>query len=143
MNTFERPDWREYYLAGAKWVSTRADCRRRRVGAILVAENNKVLGMGYNGTEPGKPGCLSGACPRGLLTYDQQPAFGDYSNCIGIHAEVNCLRNIAFRAGQAVADVWNFNPTMFITDEPCTNCQETMLHAGVFKAVWPEGEIEL
>lgn len=106
-----------------------------------MAENNKVLSIGYNGTLPGKPGCLSGACPRGLLSYEEQPAFGNYSNCIGIHAEVNCLNNLAYRGGSI--DVWSFNPTMFITDEPCSNCRDTMVFAGVAKAIWPKGEIEL
>lgn len=135
MNTFERPNWDDYYLAGAKWVSTRADCRRRQVGAILVADDNRVLSIGYNGTDPGKPGCLSGACPRGLLSYDEQPAFGSYSNCISRHAEENALRNVP--GGPDI--VWEKDPTMYVTDEPCDNCRTLMADAGVMKAMWPTG----
>lgn len=147
MNTHERPDWVSYYLAGAKWVSTRADCRRRKVGAILVADDNRPLGQGYNGTDPGKPGCLSGACPRGLMSYTEQPAFGSYSNCISRHAEENALRNVPGLAPiDSFVDRWlleSFRATMFITDEPCNDCQELMADAGVHKAVWPGGEILL
>lgn len=144
-NIFDRPDWVDYYLAGAKWASTRADCRRRKVGAILVADDNKVLGIGYNGTDPGKPGCLSGACPRGLLSYDEQPAFGSYANCISRHAEHNALLNIP---GLDVFEnefdrfwVADQNPTMFITDEPCDNCRTLMATSGVYSAIWSTGEI--
>lgn len=147
MNTFERPGWVSYYLAQAKVISTRADCRRRKVGAILVAEDNRPLGQGYNGTDPGKPGCLSGACPRGLLSYAEQPPMGDYSNCISRHAEHNALLNIP---GLDVFEnefdrfwIADQKPTMFITDEPCSNCQALMASAGVHEAIWPEGRVAL
>lgn len=147
MSTFDRPDWVEYYLTQAKAISTRADCRRRQVGAILVASDNRPLGQGYNGTDPGKPGCLSGACPRGLLSFEEQPPYGDYSNCISRHAEHNVLLNIPGMdpLENEFDRFWiaDQNPTMFITDEPCDNCQELMAKAGVYKAIWPEGVIEL
>ena len=147
LNTHERPDWVSYYLAGAKWVSTRADCRRRQVGAILVADDNRVLSIGYNGTDPGKPGCLSGACPRGLLSYAEQPAMGDYSNCISRHAEHNALLNIPGRNPIESMGDWdwllNQSATMFITDEPCSDCRTLMWKAGVHKAIWPGGEMQL
>lgn len=133
-----RPDWDTYYLDGARWVATRADCRRRRVGAILVAEDHRVLGLGYNGTDPGRDGCLSGACPRGLLTYAELPAHGDYSNCISRHAEDNCLRNVP---GGPDA-VWNTAATMYVTDEPCEGCRRLMRDQGVSYAVWPGGRLD-
>lgn len=136
-NTTNRPDWVSYYLTGAQWVSTRADCRRRQVGAILVADDNRVLGIGYNGTDPGRPGCLSGACPRGLLSYDEQPAFVGYGNCISRHAEENAIRNVS--GGPDV--IWERDPTMFITTQPCEGCQRLMADAGVWRAIWPEGEL--
>jgi dCMP deaminase len=62
----ERPGWDAYFLAGAEWVATRADCTRSAVGAILVNASNEVRGTGYNGAPAGVPGCATaGACPRG------------------------------------------------------------------------------
>lgn len=149
MSTFDRPGWDEYYLLQVQTISLRADCRRRKVGAILVADDNRPLGQGYNGTDPGKPGCLSGACPRGLLSYAEQPAMGDYSNCISRHAEHNALLNIPSLVGIEPGTAyfaeqlrWQ-NPRMYVTDEPCDNCKELMLCSGVMKAIWPEGEIAL
>lgn len=49
----------------ARAVSTRGDCTRRRVGALIVDVNHRIIGSGYNGTEPGGPSCLKGDCPRG------------------------------------------------------------------------------
>jgi len=114
---------------------------------VLVADDNRVLSIGFNGTDPGKPGCLSGACPRGLLSFEEQPAYGDYSNCISRHAEENALRNIPGLLGIEPATEyfeeqlrWQ-SPTMFVTDEPCLNCQILMRDSGVSWAVWPGGEI--
>src|ERR1700743_2695651 len=60
-----RPSWRDYYLGIADAVAVRADCTRRKVGAIVV-KGTPIISTGYNGSPPGEPGCLSdGACPRG------------------------------------------------------------------------------
>ncbi len=47
-----RPTWDEYFLGIAAAVSQRADCRRRRVGAVLVAQH-RIVATGYNGSSHG------------------------------------------------------------------------------------------
>lgn len=65
-----RPDWDTYFLGIAKAVAARADCTRRRIGAVIVDADHRIISAGYNGAPPGKPGCLSeGACPRGRHFY--------------------------------------------------------------------------
>lgn len=59
-----RPDRDTWHLDGARWLSQMGDCTRRKVGALIVVEK-RFVGLGYNGTRPGEPGCLEGACPRG------------------------------------------------------------------------------
>jgi dCMP deaminase len=60
-----RPSWDEYWLAIAEKVGARADCTRRKAGAIIVV-NQCIVAQGYNGAPPGEPGCLTeSACPRG------------------------------------------------------------------------------
>lgn len=136
---YTRPSWDSYFLGIAQAVATRADCRRRRVGAVLVGIDNRVLEVGYNGAPSGHPGCLSGGCPRGLLSYDQVGEFTDYSNpsspgyCVALHAEVNALL-IAGRAARG--------GTIYITDEPCPNCRKVIMGAGVVRAVWPGFELD-
>lgn len=134
-----RPSWDSYFLGIALSVSTRADCRRRKVGAVLVGTDNRVLEVGYNGAPAGHRGCLAGGCPRGLLSYEQVAAMADYSDptsngyCIALHAEVNALL-IAGRAARGA--------TIYITDEPCPNCRKAIMGAGVVRAVWPGFELD-
>lgn len=131
----ERLGWDEYFLEVAKAVALRADCTRSKVGAVLVDSNHRVVGTGYNGAPPGAPGCLSGACPRGKLSYDEHPEGGSYANCISNHAERNAIlyANPEERAGT----------TLYITRRPCTGCHQLILAEGIVKVVWltPDGEI--
>ena len=66
--TDTRASWRDTYLEMARTLARmRADCTRRKVGAIIFEPSNgDLIEPGYNGAPRGMPGCLSaGACPRG------------------------------------------------------------------------------
>lgn len=127
-----RPDWDTYFLKVAESIALRADCRRRKVGAVLVTPDHLLRGAGYNGSIAGTPGCLEGACPRGLLTYEEVPAGVDYSACIADHAEANCIRH------SSPAHVPG--STVYVTAQPCARCIVVMTAAKVRRVVWPEGE---
>lgn len=125
----------EQGLVAAMAVSLRADCTRRRVGAVIVDVHGRVVGTGRNGAPPGRPGCLSaGACPRGRLGYEQVAAGSAYDTdagrCHANHAETNaCLFSDphARRSG-----------TIFITDAPCDDCSRLLAGSGLARVVWPE-----
>lgn len=122
-----RPSWDEYFLAIADVVKTRAACTRRQVGAIVV-KDNRIVGTGYNGAKAGEAHCAE-ACPRGRLTYEQLPSYGNYSNCIAVHAEANAIL-------QAVP--WTYGATLYSTDEPCAQCESLIVSAGIARTVTPE-----
>jgi dCMP deaminase len=124
----DRPGWDEYFLGIAKAVSERADCTRRKVGAVLVDPKHRIISTGYNGAPSGAPGCLSGACPRGQLSLDDCPPFSDYGNCISTHAE----RNAILYSDPHERD----GTTLYITCRPCTDCHQLILDVGVKRVVW-------
>lgn len=132
--SMDRPSWDTYFIRVAQAVALRGDCRRSQVGAVLVEDRtHRILSTGYNGVEPNVPGCLSGACPRGLLSYGEQPPGGNYDNCIGIHAEDNCI--------SWWIDWFNYEDSqvsMFITREPCDGCLSLMREYRVRRVVWGE-----
>ncbi len=133
------PGWDEYFLDIAQAVSARAKCTRRRVGAVLVGPDHRIIATGYNGAAPGRPDCLEGACPRGRLRYDEVPGLGDYDRpgtpgfCIAIHAEVNALL-FATRDTKGA--------TAYITDKPCPGCRKALAAAGIVRALWPDGQMD-
>lgn len=132
----QRPSWDEYFLTLAIAVSTRADCTRDKVGAVLVDQRNRVISVGYNGAPSGAPGCLTNnACPRGRLTFEEHPSGGDYGNCISIHAETNAI---------LYADPEKrLGSVLYITRRPCTDCHELILREGILWIIWetPDGQL--
>lgn len=159
----KRPGWEQYFLDGAAWAATRADCTRRQVGAIIV-KDHRIKATGYNGAPAGWPGCLTEqACPRGQHfksgpdqggepycggcgmdwpCQDAAPSFEqgnhDYvtggNACIAQHAEINALLESSRIDRQGA--------TMYITDAPCDNCLGVLGGSGIKFLVWPEGTWE-
>lgn len=97
---------------------------------MIVDADHRVIATGYNGAPAGQPGCLAGACPRGLLTYDEVREHASYDEgpgrCISIHAEANAL--LYARASCKGA-------TAYITDKPCPTCAKLLTGAGIERIV--------
>ncbi|POW18909.1 hypothetical protein PSHT_05232 [Puccinia striiformis] len=49
----QRPSWDTYFTELANLASLRSNCMKRRVGAVLVSGDKRVLSTGYNGTPRG------------------------------------------------------------------------------------------
>lgn len=125
-----RPNWDTYFLGIAEAVAMRADCSRRRVGAILVNTDRRHRGSGYNGARPKGPSCLAGQCPRGRSDVAPGSSYDTGAGaCIAIHAEQNlCLDTTPDERRDA---------TVYITDEPCDGCLRMLQGSGVSRIVWP------
>lgn len=133
--TDQRPDWDTYYLLIALAVSSRADCTRRRVGAVIV-KGNRIISTGYNGAASGKPGCLTdGACPRGRLSTDELLPGSSYDTgagaCIALHAEQNAI----LRAGMDAE-----GSTLYVTAKPCDGCSRLIDGVAIERVVYPDTE---
>lgn len=124
-----RPDWDAYFSILAKTTAERSDCRRSKVGSIIVDSEHRVVSLGYVGTLPGSPGCLSGACPRGLLSLKDHPRGGSYENCISFHSEANAIKN---------ANSQTEGCTIYVTREPCEDCYILIKEAGITRVVFPQ-----
>jgi len=134
----DRPSWTEYFLAIATAVAARADCTRRKAGAVLV-KDHRIVATGYNGAPAGDKGCLSdGACPRGALDHSAVPAYSSYDSgpgaCIAVHAEANCLL-------YADRDKCEGAVLYCVPGVPCAGCEKLIRGAGVASVYTPEGPI--
>ncbi len=122
----------DYGLQVARAVAARADCTRRQVGAVVMDDEGRIVSTGYNGAPAGEPGCASdGACPRGRLTYAEQPGKEGYesgdSRCVALHAEVNAV----VYAGRERCK----GATIYVTDAPCYLCELVIKAAGIARTV--------
>lgn len=133
MSTDQRKDWDTYFMDIAFMVSTRSQCSRRRVGAVLV-QGKKLLGTAYNGAPMGVPDCSEAGCMiaenHELVIHDDgTEEMVKKQRCIRtIHAEQNLLlftdRND--REGS----------TVYVTDEPCWTCANMLANSGITEVVF-------
>ena len=122
------PERDDYYMALAFAASRRANCRGRKVGAVLVKED-RVIATGYNGTPEGLPNCLDGGCLR-CADREDFASGTHYDLCICVHAEANALLT-AGRYG-APTD----GTTVYTTDQPCFGCSKQLIQAGVARVYY-------
>lgn len=128
-----RPDWDSYFMGIAYAVAARADCERRRVGAVVV-KDRRIRASGYNGAPAGAPGCVS--CPRRLSGVDPGSSYDTgVGACVAIHAEANAL--LYCDRGDLVG------ATLYITCSPCDGCLKLIRATGVSRIVWNDGEINV
>lgn len=121
----DRPDRHAYFMDIAFAVRKRAQCRGRKVGAVLVL-NDRIIATGYNGTPENMPNCDD--AEQGCLRCSDQSNYKSgegYDLCICVHAEQNALLSAA-RFGIAVEGA-----TIYTTVRPCFGCTKEALQARI------------
>lgn len=130
-----RPSWDEYGLNGARWAATRADCTRRKVGAVIMDAEHRIVATGYNGGYPGGPSCLAGECPRGRMSTEEVAPGSSYDtgagSCVALHAEQNALLRASWDEMKG--------STLYVTHEPCEGCWRMIQGTPIENVIWPEG----
>lgn len=120
---YTRPGSDEYYMYIAMAVRKRANCKGRKVGAVLVLED-RVIATGYNGTPEDVKNCDEGGCDRCAHRDNYESGTG-YDFCICVHAEQNVLLTSA-RFGNKVQGA-----VLHTTVQPCFSCTKELLQAKV------------
>lgn len=124
--TNSRPEWPAYFLAMAQIASMRSTCVRRRIGAVIVAEN-RILATGYNGAPAGTRHCTDIGCLRQQMGI---PSGERHEICRGSHAEMNAIAQAA-SSGTAISGC-----TIYCTHEPCSVCSKLLINAGCRRAIY-------
>ncbi|MBE6155508.1 MAG: cytidine deaminase [Firmicutes bacterium] len=123
-----RPSREEYYMSIAHLAAMRSTCLSRKVGAIIVKEDNPIS-FGYNGPARGVQHCEEvGGCPRKLKPDYKSGAYLDL--CPASHAEQNA---IAFAARHGISTV---GATIYVGTFPCKDCMNSLINAGISKIVY-------
>lgn len=161
-----RPKWDSYFLGVADAVAARADCTRRRIGAVIVDSDHRIVSTGYNGAPSGKPGCLSaGACVRGRH-YEIRVMHCSFGCDSPRHANdrIRCACGDPWPCSSAVEHGSSYDTgagaciavhaeanallyarasvvgaTLYVTDEPCDGCRRLMAAARVCDVVYTLG----
>jgi dCMP deaminase len=133
----DRPPWDEYFMSIARVVSTRSNCIKRKVGAV-IARDRRIISTGYNGTPRGVRNCNEGGCPRCAGAAESGSRLDE---CLCSHAEENAITQSAYH-GVSVR-----GSTIYTTFCPCLMCTKMIINAGlaevVYDAHFPLGEVSI
>ena len=113
-------------------IRSRADCTRRRVGALIVRDR-RIITTGYNGTPHNIPNCTDGGCERCRMRDEGKITAWEYEeSCVCIHAEQNAIIQAAY-LGISTKD-----STLYCTNLPCSTCAKLIINCGIKAVVYKE-----
>jgi dCMP deaminase len=104
-----RPSWTNYFLGLAKVVSQRSHDIHTQHGCVITDQNNRILGVGYNGF------------PRGLDDTNLPTNRPDKYPWM-VHSERNALSNCVVRPDNGIA---------YVTGQCCNDCIMALWQEGV------------
>ncbi len=120
-----RPSWDLYFMQVALLLANRATCDRKKVGAVIVNSDHRILTTGYNGSPPGMPHCDE--VGHLLATID-----GRHSCMRTVHAEENAILQAAI-LGTIVQ-----GGTLYTTASPCYDCLKRSVSVKIQRVVFAE-----
>ncbi|XP_035272624.1 deoxycytidylate deaminase-like isoform X1 [Anguilla anguilla] len=120
----KRPDyleWPEYFMAVAFLSAQRSKDPNSQVGACIVNQENKIVGIGYNG--------MPNDCNDDLLPWARSSSdWLDTKYPYVCHAELNAIMN------KNSADVKGC--TMYVALFPCNECAKLIIQAGIKDVIY-------
>ena len=136
--------WTDYFLDMAKTCSSRSNCLRAQVGAVVVGQDKKIKATGYNGTPSGVESCYErGECYR---IKNNIPSGTCYETCRSIHAEQNAIISAA-RSEMIGADLYlagydvKTGESIECEAWPCEICLRLIKNAGIYRIINKRGTI--
>lgn len=112
--------WKDYFMLSAKIASERSKDPCTQVGAVIVNNENKIIGTGYNGL------CNGISDDSGLWRKDSEnPLENKYFYVC--HAELNAVLNTSTTTKGC---------TMYCTLYPCSECAKVIIQSGIKKVVY-------
>ncbi|XP_057186659.1 deoxycytidylate deaminase isoform X1 [Triplophysa rosa] len=114
-------EWPEYFMAVAFLSAQRSKDPNSQVGACIVNQENKIVGIGYNGMPNG--------CDDDLLPWSRSADNKlDTKYPYVCHAELNAIMN------KNSADVKGC--TMYVALFPCNECAKLIIQAGIKDVIY-------
>jgi dCMP deaminase len=112
--------WNEYFMGIALLSAMRSKDPNTQVGACVVDDSNKIIGIGYNGFPIGcsddeLPWCNSSSSPN------------DTKYPYVVHAEVNAILNSTKNLK---------NAKIFTALFPCNECTKVIIQSGIKEVIY-------
>lgn len=111
--------WDEYFMGIALLSSHRSKDPNTKVGACIVDQDNKIVGVGYNGFPIG--------CSDESLPWDRDGSFLDTKYPYVCHAELNAILNSIKQLKGC---------SIYVALFPCNECTKAIIQSGIKEIVY-------
>ena len=111
--------WDEYFMGIAYLSAMRSKDPSTQVGACIIDEDKKIIGIGYNGFPIG--------------SNDDEMPWNKEGECLDtkypyvVHAELNAILN-------SIKSLKNC--TIYVTHFPCNECAKAIVQSGIKKVIY-------
>jgi len=105
--------WDQRFMRLAEEVSTWSKDPSTKVGAVIVDESRRIVGIGYNGF------------PRGVGDQEERYLDKSVKYAMIVHAEANAILN-------AIAKP---ESSLYCTKAPCSECMKLIIQCGFVKRI--------
>lgn len=113
-------NWNDYFCYIALLSSMRSKDPNTQVGACIVSEDKKIIGIGYNGFPNG--------CSDDELPWDREGNFLDTKYPYVCHAELNAILNSN--------PLYLKRSLIYTVIFPCNECAKAIIQAGIKEVVY-------
>ena len=117
--------WDDYFMQLAVLTSKRSKDPNSQVGACIVDDQNKIVGIGYNGL------------PKGMnddnFNWSRTNSFLNSKYPYVCHAEMNAILN-----SNNISNLKD--TTIYTTLYPCNDCTKLIIQSGIKKVIYLENK---
>lgn len=111
--------WDEYFMGVAMFSSMRSKDPSTQVGACIVNQNKRIVGIGYNGFPIG--------CSDDVYPWAREGDYLETKYPYVVHAESNAILNATNNLS---------NATIYVTLFPCNECMKLIIQSGISEIVY-------
>ena len=113
--------WDEYFMGLAHLSALRSKDPSTQVGAVIVDQEHKVVGIGYNGLPIG--------CSDDEFPWDREGGMLETKYAFVVHAELNAILNSTRNLHGC---------TLYVSLFPCNECAKAIIQSGIRKIVYED-----
>ena len=113
--------WDEYFMGLAHLSAMRSKDPSTQVGAVIVDQEHKVVGIGYNGLPIG--------CSDDEFPWDREGGMLETKYAFVVHAELNAILN-------STRDLPGC--TLYVSLCPCNECAKAIIQSGIRTIVYED-----
>lgn len=113
--------WDSYFMGLAHLSALRSKDPSTQVGAAIVNQNKKIVGIGYNGFPSG--------LDDDLYPWDREGSFTETKYAYVVHAELNAILNATSNLEGC---------SIYVSLFPCNECAKAIVQAGIKTVVFED-----